>query len=409
MQVQTLATQYDVVVVGGGLVGASFALNLSQQINDSVYSILVVEAVDSINFDQQPSFDSRSTALSFGSRQIFETMNLWSAITPLVEPIVEIQVSDRGHFGRTTLSSAEQGVEALGYVIENRELGSILGEAMQASSGVSVLAPATITQIKPGRSGMELTVAREEQLTKLSAKLVVLADGGRSSICESLGIDQTKTDYGQHAVITNVAFERPHSGVAFERFTESGPLAVLPLSDFQKSNRGSLVWSVSESSREELLNCDEEIFRSMLTQYFGERLGRIMQIGKRVAYPLSLTLAREQVRPGLVLLGNVAHTLHPVAGQGLNLALRDSAALVRQLVSAKEQQVAPGELKNLQAYLESQNQDQFESVMFTDQTVKLFSNNQWGQIAIRKLGLLGLELMPPMRSKFAQSAMGLKP
>ena len=409
MQVQTLATQYDVVVVGGGLVGASFALNLSQQINDSVYSILVVEAVDSINFDQQPSFDSRSTALSFGSRQIFETMSLWSAISPHVEPIVEIQVSDRGHFGRTTLSSAEQGVEALGYVIENRELGSILGEAMQASSGVSVLAPATITQIKPCRSGMELTVAREEQLTKLSAKLVVLADGGRSSICESLGIDQTKTDYGQHAVITNVAFERPHSGVAFERFTESGPLAVLPLSDFQKSNRGSLVWTVSESFRKELLNCDEEIFRSMLTQYFGERLGRIMQIGKRVAYPLSLTLAREQVRPGLVLLGNVAHTLHPVAGQGLNLALRDSAALVRQLVSAKEQQVAPGELKNLQAYLESQNQDQFESVMFTDQTVKLFSNNQWGQIAIRKLGLLGLELMPPMRSRFAQSAMGLKP
>ena len=408
MQIQTSATQYDVVVVGGGLVGASFALNLSRQINDSAYSVLVVEAVDSTNFDEQPSFDSRSTALSFGSRQIFETMNLWSAIAPLIEPITEIHVSDRGHFGRTTLSSAEQGVEALGYVIENRELGDVLGEAMQASSGVGLLAPAMITQIKPCRSGMELTVAREEQLTKLSAKLVVLADGGRSSICESLGIYQTKTDYGQHAVITNVAFERPHSGVAFERFTESGPLAVLPLSDFQKSNRGSLVWTISESSREELLSCDEETFRSMLTQYFGERLGRIMQVGKRVAYPLSLTLASEQVRPGLVLLGNVAHTLHPVAGQGLNLALRDSAALVRQLVIAKEQQVAPGEVKNLQAYLESQNQDQIESVLFTDQTVKLFSNNQWGQSAIRKLGLLGLELLPSMRSRFAQSAMGLK-
>ena len=409
MQVQISATQYDVVVVGGGLVGASFALNLSQQINDSAYSILVVEAVNSTSFDQQPSFDSRSTALSFGSRQIFETMNLWSAITPLAEPIIEIQVSDRGHFGRTTLSSAEQGVEALGYVIENRELGDVLGKAMQASSGVSLLAPATITQIKPCRSGMELTVAREEQLTKLCAKLVVLADGGRSSICESLGIDQTKTDYGQHAVITNVAFERPHSGVAFERFTESGPLAVLPLSDFQKSNRGSLVWTVLESFREELLSCDEETFRSMLTLYFGERLGGIMQVGKRVAYPLSLTLAREQVRPGLVLLGNVAHTLHPVAGQGLNLALRDSEALVRQLVIAKEQQIAPGEIKNLQAYVESQNQDQFESVLFTDQTVKLFSNDQWGQSAIRKLGLLGLELLPSMRSRFAQSAMGLKP
>ena len=409
MHAQTLAAQYDVVVVGGGLVGASFAMNLAQQTKDSGYSILVVEAVDSKNFDQQPSFDSRSTALSFGSRQIFETMKLWSAIAPLVEPIVEIQVSDRGHFGRTTLNSAEQGVEALGYVIENRELGGVLSEAMQASSGVSLLAPAKITQIKPCQSGMELTVARDEQLTRLSAKLVVLADGGRSSICKSLGIDQTQTDYGQHAIITNVAFEKPHAGVAFERFTESGPLAVLPLADFQGSNRGSLVWTVSEPSREELLSCDEEIFRSRLTQYFGERLGRILQIGQRVAYPLSLTLAREQIRPGLVLLGNVAHTLHPVAGQGLNLALRDSAALVRQLVSAKAQGVSPGEMKILQAYLELQNQDQSESVLFTDQTVKLFSNDQWAQRAIRKLGLLGLELVPSVRSRFAQSAMGLKP
>lgn len=409
MHAQTLAAQYDVVVVGGGLVGASFAMNLAQQTKDSGYSILVVEAVDSKNFDQQPSFDSRSTALSFGSRQIFETMKLWSAIAPLVEPIVEIQVSDRGHFGRTTLNSAEQGVEALGYVIENRELGGVLSEAMQASSGVSLLAPAQITQIKPCQSGMELTVARDEQLTRLSAKLVVLADGGRSSICKSLGIDQTQTDYGQHAIITNVAFEKPHAGVAFERFTESGPLAVLPLADFQGSNRGSLVWTVSEPSREELLSCDEESFRSRLTQYFGERLGRILQIGQRVAYPLSLTLAREQIRPGLVLLGNVAHTLHPVAGQGLNLALRDSAALVRQLVSAKAQGVSPGEMKILQAYLELQNQDQSESVLFTDQTVKLFSNDQWAQRAIRKLGLLGLELVPSVRSRFAQSAMGLKP
>ena len=409
MHAQTLAAQYDVVVVGGGLVGASFAMNLAQQTKDSGYSILVVEAVDSKNFDQQPSFDSRSTALSFGSRQIFETMKLWSAIAPLVEPIVEIQVSDRGHFGRTTLNSAEQGVEALGYVIENRELGGVLSEAMQASSGVSLLAPAQITQIKPCQSGMELTVARDEQLTRLSAKLVVLADGGRSSICKSLGIDQTQTDYGQHAIITNVAFEKPHAGVAFERFTESGPLAVLPLADFQGSNRGSLVWTVSKPSREELLSCDEEIFRSRLTQYFGERLGRILQIGQRVAYPLSLTLAREQIRPGLVLLGNVAHTLHPVAGQGLNLALRDSAALVRQLVSAKAQGVSPGEMKILQAYLELQNQDQSESVLFTDQTVKLFSNDQWAQRAIRKLGLLGLELVPSVRSRFAQSAMGLKP
>ncbi|HBW83450.1 MAG TPA: 2-octaprenyl-6-methoxyphenyl hydroxylase [Gammaproteobacteria bacterium] len=408
MHIQDLAAQYDVVIVGGGMVGTTFALNLAQQIDDCNYSILVVEAVDSKNLDQQPSFDSRSTALSFGSRQIFEDMNLWSTIKQVVEPIIEIQISDRGHFGGTTLSNVEQGVEALGYVIENRELGNVLREAMQASAGVNLLVPASITQMKPRQSGMELTVAGSERSTKLSAKLVVLADGGRSSIRETLGIGQSKTDYGQHAIITNVAFERPHSGVAFERFTESGPLAILPLSDFQQSNRGALVWTVSESSREELLRCDEETFRSVLTQRFGERLGRISQIGKRVAYPLSLILAKEQVRPGLVLLGNVAHTLHPVAGQGLNLSLRDSAALVRHLVRAKQQQIAPGEMKILQAYQESQIQDQLESALFTDQTVKLFSNNHLHLLALRKLGLLSLELLPSLRGRFARSAMGLK-
>ena len=408
MHVQALETQYDVVIVGGGMVGTTFALNLAQKINDCDYSILVVEAVDSKNLDQQPSFDSRSTALSFGSRQIFEDMNLWSTIKQVVEPIIEIQVSDRGHFGGTTLSNVEQSVEALGYVIENRELGNVLREAMQASAGVSLLVPASITQMKPRQSGMELTVTGSEGSTKLSAKLVVLADGGRSSIRETLGIGQSKTDYGQHAIITNAAFERPHSGVAFERFTESGPLAILPLSDFQESNRGALVWTVSESSREELLRCDEETFRSVLTHHFGDRLGRILQIGKRVAYPLSLTLAKEQVRPGLALLGNVAHTLHPVAGQGLNLSLRDSAALVRHLVKAKQQQIAPGEMKILQAYQESQIQDQLESVMFTDQTVRFFSNNQLHFLALRKLGLLSLELLPSLRGRFARSAMGLK-
>ena len=314
MQVQNSATQYDVVVVGGGLVGASFALNLSQQINDSAYSILVVEAVDSSNFDQQPSFDSRSTALSFGSRQIFETMNLWSAITPLVEPIIEIHVSDRGHFGRTTLSSAEHGVEALGYVIENRELGHVLGEAMRASSGVSLLAPAAITQIKPCRSGMELTVAREEQLTKLFAKLVVLADGGRSSICESLGIDQTKPIMASMRSLPMSRLRSPILGLPSSVLPSLVRLRFCRLQTF-RGQTGVARLDYLRTFPEELLSCDEEIFRSRLAQYFGERLGRILQIGQRVAYPLSLTLAREQIRPGLVLLGNVAHTLHPVAGK----------------------------------------------------------------------------------------------
>ena len=209
---------------------------------------------------------------------------------------------------------------------------------MQASSGVSLLAPAKITQIKPCQSGMELTVARDERLSRLSAKLVVLADGGRSSICKSLGIDQTQTDYGQHAIITNVAFEKPHSGVASSVLLSLAACgsAACRLSGVKP---GSLVWTISEPSREELLSCDEEIFRLRLTQYFGGRPGRILQIGQRVAYPLSLTLAREQIRPGLVLLG-MAHTISGGRARSEPCPAR-LCGLVRQLVSAKAQGVSP--------------------------------------------------------------------
>ena len=398
--------QYDVVVVGGGMVGASFALDLARSCADADLSLLVVEAIALGNQSKQPSFDARSTALAWSSRAIYGDMGLWSALEAVVTPIKEIEVSDKGHFGVTHLDHAEQSASALGYVIENREPGAVLNSALEQSQQIELLAPATIDLAKPTAGGMAITIASEGSTNVVDAKLVVLADGGRSPICSQLGIKQTRKTYNQNAVITNIAVANDHCNVAYERFTESGPLAVLPLSKYENQSRASLVWTVTAGEEQQLLECEDQAFITQLAAQFGSRLGNIEKVGQRFSYPLALSEAKEQIRPGLVLLGNVAHTLHPVAGQGLNLALRDSAALVKTLVQAVAHGQSPGEMKVLQAYLDQQSPDQQQAILFTDQMTALFSSGEVGKVLLRKAGLLSLDLMPTLRQEFARKAMG---
>ncbi|WP_449430311.1 2-octaprenyl-6-methoxyphenyl hydroxylase [Pseudomonas putida] len=388
-------SRVNLAIIGGGLVGASLALALQAGAKARGWKILLIEPFapgDSF----QPSYDARSSALSFGTRQIYQHLGLWQAISQRAEPIRKIQVSDRGRFGATRLDAVEEGVPALGYVVENAWLGQCLWQGLDTEV-VSWRCPAHVTAMRAIEGGYRLQLDDD---TSLECDLAVLADGGRSGLREQLGIHVRHTPYEQSALIANITPGEAHCGQAFERFTEAGPMALLPLPD----NRCALVWTRQGMDAKRLAEIDERSFLRELQDAFGYRLGALRQVGARHLYPLSLVEAQEQVRPHLVVLGNAAHSLHPIAGQGFNLSLRDVQSLADALLAGPQQ---PGELATLQVYHQRQRMDQAMTIGFSDQVTRLFGSNQLLLATARNVGLLGLDLLPPLRSWFARQAMGL--
>lgn len=435
VQSDRLGQHYDIVIAGGGMVGGSFALLLMRLLNETSLRVLVLDAAPlESTGTRSASFDARSTALSWGSRLIYEQMGLWSTLSQHVTAISDIHVSDHGQFGATRLHGTELDVDALGYVIENHDLSRVINEALLAHPALEVCAPAQVTHAEHVPDGMRLTVQfngsqsptgmtgsqaehssstanqPKEHSATLQTSLLVLADGGRSGLCEQLGIAMQRRPYQQQALICNIGFDKPHAGWAFERFTDTGPLAVLPLAnDTQGTHRGALIWTHPEATAQTFLDLPEDEFLAALQQRFGFRLGRLTRAGARALFPLSLVCAREQIRPGLVLLGNVAHTLHPVAGQGMNLALRDARSLAEQLVISARQRPATelGSYAVLEQYLEKQQGDQTRTILFSDLTTRLFSNGQPVLVAGRNAGLLLMDLVTPARRWFGRQAMGM--
>ena len=334
--------------------------------------------------------------MSYGTRQIYQQLGLWQQIGQRAEPIAQIHVSDRGRFAAARLSAKDEGVPALGYVVENAWLGECLWRALDPQV-VTWHSPAEVTRMQVTDTGYRLTLNDQ---SSLHCELAILADGGRSGLREQLGIGVSHTPYGQSALIANVSPEHGHHGQAFERFTEQGPMALLPLA----VNRCALVWTRASGDAERLLALDDAAFLDELQQAFGYRLGALRQVGARHLYPLALIAAQEQVRPHLVVLGNAAHSLHPIAGQGYNLSLRDTLALAQTLLGSS----APlGDFATLQRYLRNQQSDQQLTVGFSDQVTRLFGSGEPLLTAGRNLGLLGLDLLPPAKRWFARQAMGL--
>ncbi|MFG0805837.1 2-octaprenyl-6-methoxyphenyl hydroxylase [Pseudomonas fluvialis] len=389
-------SRVQIAIVGGGLVGASLALALQQGALQRGWQIVLIEPF-APGSDYQPSYDARSSALSYGTRQIYERLGLWPLIAPRAEPIDSIHVSDRGHFAAARLCAADEGVPALGYVVENAWLGHCLWQALDKRV-VQWRCPAQVESLQPLADGYALQLADGQ---RLECDLAILADGGRSNLREQLGIAVRATPYGQTALIANVSPAEPHANQAFERFTDAGPMALLPLSD----NRCALVWTRPHDEALRLQQLDERAFLGELQEAFGYRLGALRQVGSRHLYPLTLIEAEEQVRSHLVLLGNAAHSLHPIAGQGYNLSLRDVLALADTLLAGDPRNL--GTLPVLQAYVQAQRLDQDMTVGFSDRVTRLFSNAQPLLVSGRNLGLLGLDLLPPAKRWFARQAMGL--
>jgi 2-octaprenylphenol hydroxylase len=399
--------EFDIAIVGGGMVGTSLASVLAA--SQPQLRIALIEAqpfaqADEIHF--QTSFDARSTALSFGTAAILRELGLWKLLQQHVTPISQVHVSDRGHFLGGVIDATENNLDAVGYVVENAWLGKVLLGHVQTQKNIQCFASSTVTELLPQQDCALLSVTTDTQELLIKTTLAVIADGGDSPIRNALGIGTQVRAYGQTAIITNVEFSEPHKGVAYERFTADGPIALLPLGESAHAQQSALVWTLPAAQADEVFALSDTDFLKQLQARFGFRVGRFTRVAKRFAYPLQLVLAEEQIRSHLVLLGNAAHFLHPVAGQGFNLALRDCACLVETLRDAIAAKKSPGDLAVLQNYLAKQQLDQHITIEFSDKLVRMFSSDYLPLVAIRHLGLLSLESIPLIKNQFIAQTMG---
>ncbi len=405
-------TQFDIVIAGGGMVGISLALYLGEVLPAKKRIGLVEgypfpEPAPEHKPEYHPSFDSRSTALSYSSKSIYQRLGVWEDLQQWLCPIESIHVSNKGRFGSTLLEASEHGWPALGYVVENAWLGATLAQVLHRQGRVELLSPARVTDAQPDGAGVTLRVEGAID-QELHTSLLVVADGASSGLRESLGVAVNEKSYRQHALVANVGFAQPHNGCAFERFTRSGPLALLPLPGVSDArNRSALVWTVPPDEAGHLLECSDEEFLRALQDRFGYRLGRLQQLGERHGYPLSLVQSAEQVRQGIVVMGNAAHALHPVAGQGYNLALRDVAELAQVLSDAEKKGESFGNLSVLQRYEQRQLNDQKRTIEFSDRLPSLFMLGDPVVGLARDLALSGLDLVPALKRNFVNHAAGV--
>ncbi len=387
--------EFDAAIVGGGLVGASLALGLA----GTGVRALLIEGV-APDSAAQPSFDERTTALGNASRRIFQGLGVWDEVSREAAAIRAIHVSDAGRFGFARLKAVEHGIDAFGYVVPNRVIGAALWRRLSGASDVEVRVRATIedVEITTERAYFKvITAAGEREVT--SARLLIAADGAHSAVRAAAGIEAAVEDYDQVAITAAVAGDRAHDGTAFERFTPSGPVAVLPL----RGGGYGTIWSCAPERSAELLALDDDAYLAELQSRFGWRAGRFRRIGRRASYPLKLTRAATTVARRTVLIGNAAQALHPIAGQGFNLGLRD-AALLAEVIAGAAGDVGSPQL--LRKFADWRAADRGGVVRFTDGLVRLFGSRLAGISLMRNLGLLAFDLSPPAKRALARVSLG---
>lgn len=400
MKLEAVKEEYSVVIVGGGLVGASLAIALKQ----IGIAPLVVEAF-AYESDLQPSFDDRTVALSLASLRILDSLELGSEVSDYSEAIKNIHVSDQGQYGFSRLEADKLGVTQLGAVIENHRLGSILLKKIEQES-IEYCCPAKVIDAELANNNNQIVIESNGVQKKVQCQLLILAEGARSELKQKLGFESEQTDYAANAIVCNVKPQLPHDNWAYERFTSQGPLALLPLSQ----NRLSIVWSKTSEQSQELMAMSDSEFAKNLEKTFGARLGKIEQVGKRATFPLVQLVTPQSIKRGCLLIGNSAQSLHPIAGQGLNLALRDINALQKLLEQVLQinPQIDLGDYQLLESYQQQRQSDRQETINATELLARLFAN-AWTPVSIsRNLLMKAMDITPIAKQAFATKAMGFR-
>lgn len=371
----------QIVIAGGGPVGMVLSLLLAKHHVPST----VVEARKQGAANQ----DTRALALSYGTRRILEKLGVWHTLMPHATAINTIHVSQKGSIGRSLLKAADYQQEALGYVLSYGALCTVLNEQIAQNALVNFVDEAQVSAIGFDADSAKVTYCRNALTYEVFPRLAVLADGGRS-LEEAAGLTRETKEYGHDALISKVRAELPHQNIAYERFAVDGPMALLPNGerDF------SLVWTGRSDRIQPLLQLSDEAFLSRFHAEFGDRVGRFLSVEKRMTFPLKLSRLTTADNPHLVVIGNAAQTMHPVAGQGFNVGLRDAEMLARHIVEAAH---PLGSAAMLSAYRSSRERDTKNGLMFTDFLVNIFSNDILGMAPMRSIGLGLFDLIAPVK------------
>ncbi|MDX7992297.1 2-octaprenyl-6-methoxyphenyl hydroxylase [Xenorhabdus littoralis] len=386
----------NVIIVGGGMAGATLALAISS-LSRGQLQVSLIEAAESTK--EHPGFDARAIALAYGTCQRLNQIGVWSVLKHCVTPITHVHVSDRGHSGFVNIRADDYDIPALGYVIELHDAGIHLFDLLKQTPNIKLYCPATVNSVERLENAVTVTLDNGEKLT---GELLIAADGSHSAIAQACHIPYQRQSYGQVAIIANVLTSEHPQGKAFERFTKHGPLALLPMSE----GRSSLVWCHPLEKQSEINNWSQDEFLQHLQNAFGWRLGKMLETGQRHSYPLALSTASCQISHRLALVGNASQTLHPIAGQGFNLGMRDVMALAQVISEAAVSGQDIGSYKTLTQYQQRRYADRETTIDITDGLVRLFANDYLPLKIGRNIGLMTMEILPPMRDLFARQTLG---
>jgi 2-octaprenyl-6-methoxyphenol hydroxylase len=390
-------TEADVLIVGGGFVGLALACALS----DAGIGSAVIESGDPHAALAQ-SFDGRASAIALTSRRLLERIGVWGKLAHEAAPMLDIRVSEGSSRLFLHYDHQEVGSEPFGHMLENRVLRRALLESVRERAVVRLFAPARLARLERSKDGVLAVLADD---TAIRAPLVVAADGRASRLREEAGIRTTRWGYGQSAIVTTVEHERSHRFTAHEHFLPAGPFAILPL---LPETRSSIVWTERAERAPAIMALDEAGFARELRRRFGEFLGAVHPVGRHFCYPLSLQYAAGATGARLALIGDALHAMHPIAGQGLNMGLRDVAALAEVLAQARARRLDAGSPDVLARYARWRRFDNTLMLVMTDGLNRLFSNDFTPVRLARDLGLGAVQRLPALKRFFMRHAMGLE-